>query len=664
MTKAEQRADLYRCEDAEVLLVACNTPARMAKGAVRALRERGDRRRLFRPQTLWPFPIKALEPLLAHGPADRGGGGERRAARGRAAAGAVATPAPARRIEIGHVRRMGGVLPSQRRDRRRRSRAAVKRRAHGVSTFYERFERHDHAAGLKGQDHPLLPRLRPRAGPQADLAEAIDELGLQDRTVAISPVGCSVFLYYYLDVGNTQAAHGRAPAVALGHKLANPEAIVISYQGDGDLASIGLAEIIHAAQLGLPVHGHLRQQRHLRHDRRPDGAHHADGPADRHQPHRPRPPHGRAAPHGRADGAARRHRLRGAGGALRRQAAGPGRARPSRRRCRLQVDGRGFAFVEVLAECPTHLGLTPPEAERWVAEKMVPVFPLGVKKEPTAEPLARPGRPTFHDPAELLARHRRHRGAGAALLHAASPTTGFGDDIAVKLAGAGGDGAQTAALLLTKAAINEGFDATHIPSYGPESRGGTSYADVRIAEDEVLSPAAPHPHVLVAFNAPSLARFGPEVRPGRRGGLRLDRGLAPPPALPAGRARRPGPLHRHRPRAGAEDGEERGGAGRAAGRDQPVPARDAGGRRPPGARLQAAAARPQRGGAGPRPARRRRRPTARRRWYVPAMAGPTEHHATARPRRLGRDARAAGVAAPAAAGGGGRRTSGPGRWSR
>jgi len=84
-------------------------------------------------------------------------------------------------------------------------------------------------------------------------------------------------------------------------------------------------------------------------------------------------------------------------------------------------------------------------------------------------------------------------------------------DVAIKLAGAGGDGAQTAAMLLAKAAINEGFDATHIPSYGPESRGGTSYADVHIARDEVLSPASPEPHVLVAFNAPSLSKFGPKV---------------------------------------------------------------------------------------------------------------------------------------------------------
>jgi Pyruvate/2-oxoacid:ferredoxin oxidoreductase gamma subunit len=91
------------------------------------------------------------------------------------------------------------------------------------------------------------------------------------------------------------------------------------------------------------------------------------------------------------------------------------------------------------------------------------------------------------------------------------PKTPWGDDIGIKLAGAGGDGAQTAALLLAIAAVNEGFDSTHIPSYGPESRGGTSYADVRIAREEVLSPAAPEPHVLVAFNAPSVVKFGPHV---------------------------------------------------------------------------------------------------------------------------------------------------------
>ena len=112
-----------------------------------------------------------------------------------------------------------------------------------TSAFYGKFERHAHGEGLKGHSTHYCPGCGHGLAHKY-LGEAIDELGIQDRTVAVSPVGCSVFLYYYFDVGNTQAAHGRAPAVAIGQKLANPESIVISYQGDGDLASIGLAEVL------------------------------------------------------------------------------------------------------------------------------------------------------------------------------------------------------------------------------------------------------------------------------------------------------------------------------------------------------------------------------------------------------------------------------------
>jgi 2-oxoisovalerate ferredoxin oxidoreductase beta subunit len=119
------------------------------------------------------------------------------------------------------------------------------------SVFYEKFERHAHGEGLKGHATHYCPGCGHGLAHKY-LAEAIDELGIQDHTVAISPVGCAVFLYYYFDVGNSQAPHGRAPAVALGHKMANPDSIVVSYQGDGDLASIGLAEIISTAQMAFP----------------------------------------------------------------------------------------------------------------------------------------------------------------------------------------------------------------------------------------------------------------------------------------------------------------------------------------------------------------------------------------------------------------------------
>jgi len=380
-----------------------------------------------------------------------------------------------------------------------------------MSLFYDEFERHDHAAGLKahsthycpGCGHGLVHKY---------LADAIEELGIQDRTIAISPVGCSVFLYYYLDVGNSQAAHGRAPAVALGHKLANPESIVISYQGDGDLASIGIAEIISVAQLGIPItvvfinnaiYGMTGGQM---------------APTTLMGQKTATSPYGRTRFTGEPlkvaevmaglDGPVyvERVALFDAKNRVKAQKA-------IKKAIRLQVEGKGFSLVEVLAECPTHLKLTPLESEKWVKEKMLPVFPLGVKKDLVREegwPLPPP--PSFM-PGKVLD-VIGSEGQASERFCQGFPKTAWGDDIGIKLAGAGGDGAQTAALLVTRAAINEGFDSTHIPSYGPESRGGTSYADVRIAAREVLSPAAPEPHVLVAFNAPSLAKFGPKVPAG------------------------------------------------------------------------------------------------------------------------------------------------------
>jgi 2-oxoisovalerate ferredoxin oxidoreductase beta subunit len=397
--------------------------------------------------------------------------------------------------------------------------------------FYPTFERHDHAAGLKahathycaGCGHGLVHRY---------LAESIDELGIQDRTVAISPVGCAVFMYYYLDVGNTQAAHGRAPAVALGHKLANPDSVVISYQGDGDLASIGLAEIFSAAQLGVPlsvifvnnaIYGMTGGQM---------------APTTLPGQKTTTSPQGRDRSMGQPLRVAEQMALLDGTSYVERVALYDAKQRVRAKKAikkalQLQIEGRGVGFVEILAECPTHLKGSAADAEKWVREVMVPFFPLGVKKDTTPEshPAWTPhGDPSFD--AETV----------AALFGADEPepvrtgeglAAALGDQVALKLAGAGGDGAQTAALLLARAAIHEGLDATHIPSYGPESRGGTSYADVRIARHAVASPAVPEPEVLVAFNAPSLERFGPLVRAG--GTILYDASVVPvAPELPEG----------------------------------------------------------------------------------------------------------------------------------
>ena len=379
-----------------------------------------------------------------------------------------------------------------------------------TTAFFEHFDRHAQGKGLKGGTthycpgcgHGLIHKY---------LAEAFVELGIQDRTVLLSPVGCSVFMYYYMDVGNVQCAHGRAPAVGLGHKMANPNAVVVSYQGDGDLASIGLAEIIHAAQLGVPItvifvnnaiYGMTGGQM---------------APTTLPGQTSTTTPRGRGVMEGSPMRVA--ETIAGLGGSayVERVALFDLKQRTRavkaiRKALQMQMEGRGFALVEILSECPTHVHLSPVDAQRWVRDQMLPYFPLGVYKDEAREPWFELEHPTF-EPDDVLG-----------VLGATSDTPprfceAFPEhldpvDIAMKFAGAGGDGAQTAAMLVAKAAINEGFDATHIPSYGPESRGGTSYADVHVARTEVLSPASGSPHVLLAFNAPSLTKFGPTVRAG------------------------------------------------------------------------------------------------------------------------------------------------------
>ena len=380
------------------------------------------------------------------------------------------------------------------------------------AVFYDKFERHAHGEGLKAHATHYCPGCGHGLA-QKYLSEAIEELGIKNRTIAVSPVGCSVFMYYYFDVGNTQAPHGRAPVVAVGHKLANPDSIVVTYQGDGDLASIGLAEIMHTAQLGIPITTIFIN----------NGTYGMTGgqmaPTSLIGQKTATSPQGRTANMGQPFKVAESIAVLDGPVYVERVALFDSKQRNRakaaiRKAMQVQIDHKGFAFIEVLAECPIQLHLDPLAAQEWVQRNMVPIFPLGVKKDVTAEvepwpPIARPN----FEPERILSV------VGASSKTAPRFAEGFPihlhpEDVAMKFAGAGGDGAQTAALLVARAALNEGFDATHIPSYGPESRGGTSYADVHIAQKEVLSPASPRPHILVAFNALSLRAFGPTVAPG------------------------------------------------------------------------------------------------------------------------------------------------------
>ena len=355
MTAGEQLADLYRCDDAEILLVACNTPAQLAKGAIKELRDEGLKVGLFRPVTLWPFPIEALRILLERVKrlvvVEASSGqleDELRLALSHAGCPCAATnePCPSH----------GWDPPVAGRDRRARAFPGGGALM-STSVFYSQFERHADGQGINAHSTTYCPGCGHGLA-QKYLAQAIDELEVQDRTVLVSPVGCSVFSYYYFDVGNTQAPHGRAPAVAIGHKTVNPDSIVICYQGDGDLASIGLAEIVSTAQLGIPItvifinnaiYGMTGGQM---------------APTTLIGQRTTTTPKGRTLLTGQPMKMAELISVLDGPVYVERVALYDNRRRTDAKRSikkalELQVAGTGFAFIEVLSECPVDLGLEP-----------------------------------------------------------------------------------------------------------------------------------------------------------------------------------------------------------------------------------------------------------------------------------------------------------------
>ncbi len=227
-----------------------------------------------------------------------------------------------------------------------------------------------------GCTHGIIHRL---------IGEVLDELGVRERTVGIAPVGCSVLAYEYFNTDFHEASHGRAPAVATGIKRARPDLIVFTYQGDGDLASIGMAEIIHCANRGEKVtvvfvnnaiYGMTGGQM------------------------APTTMPGQVAttcPMGRdvelagypIRVAELLSTLRTPAFVARASAHTPLHAVTAkemlRRAFSYQVEGTCFSLVEVLSTCPTNWGLPPAESTRWVEQNMVPYYPLGVFKTPEGE---------------------------------------------------------------------------------------------------------------------------------------------------------------------------------------------------------------------------------------------------------------------------------------
>jgi 2-oxoglutarate ferredoxin oxidoreductase subunit beta len=214
------------------------------------------------------------------------------------------------------------------------------------------------------------------------IAETIDELEIRDRTIGIAPVGCAVLAYDYLDVDMVEVAHGRAPAVATGMKRTNPDKIIFSYQGDGDLAAIGTAEIIHAAHRGEQitiifinnaVFGMTGGQM------------------------APTTVTGQVTattPRGRGTGGEGYplqicellSLLPGAIYIERCSVYNPAQVRKAKKAIKhafeLQLKGaEGLSLVEVLSPCPTYWRKTPVKAMEWIEQEMIKVFPLGCFKD-------------------------------------------------------------------------------------------------------------------------------------------------------------------------------------------------------------------------------------------------------------------------------------------
>lgn len=218
------------------------------------------------------------------------------------------------------------------------------------------------------------------------VGEVIDELGIRDRAIGVAPVGCAVFAYDYFDCDFQQAAHGRAPAVATGIRRAVPDAVVFTYQGDGDLASIGAAEIVHAAMRGEnitvifvnnAIYGMTGGQM---------------------APTTMVGQRTTTSPRGRDESTAGSpirisemlSTIPGASYVARVAATSPANVAKAKRAIRkafeVQLAGGGFSLVECLSTCPTNWGMTPVEAMGWLENNMIPYFPLSEFRTPEGGP--------------------------------------------------------------------------------------------------------------------------------------------------------------------------------------------------------------------------------------------------------------------------------------
>lgn len=308
------------------------------------------------------------------------------------------------------------------------------------------------------------------------IAEVIEEMGMEDKTIGVSPVGCAVFAYNYLDIDWQEAAHGRAPAVATAIKRLWPGRLVFTYQGDGDLACIGTAETIHALNRGEnitiifinnAIYGMTGGQM---------------APTTLVGMKTATCPYGRdVAIHGyplkMTEIAAT---LEGTAYVTRQSVHTVPAIRKAKKAIRKafenSMNGKGSNLVEIVSTCNSGWKMTPQASNDWMVEHMFPFYPLG----------------------DLKIKNKK--------------TETMKQEIII--AGFGGQGVLSMGKILAYSGLMEDKEVTWMPAYGPEQRGGTANVTVIVSDERISSPILSQYDTAIILNQPSLEKFEGKIKPG------------------------------------------------------------------------------------------------------------------------------------------------------
>ncbi len=404
---------------------------------------------------------------------------------------------------------------------------------------------------LYGRSNGFFPRFDRRPGPIKTnmhycpgcghgilhklIAETIEEFGIKDKTIMIAPVGCSVFSYYYYDCFGISAPHGRAPAVGTGLVRANPENIVVSYQGDGDLASIGFNQLLQAANRGEnltvffvnnAIYGMTGGQmaptslpgqktqtsplgRSVSNEGYPLKVSETVAALD-------------APVYVERVGLSTVQQIRKARLAV-------------RKALQNTIDRKGFSLVEFLSGCPVNLKMNAREMNEFIDNQMSRYFPLGVYKDlaDSRDPLVRPT--GIYEPEQVKELLYPVKVADGVAESFRNSSRIFQSERRIKLAGSGGQGVLSLGYMLATMGKLRNFNVSWLPSYGPEMRGGTANCSVVLNRNPIGCPMIDREcNLLVALHQPALDKYLPTLK--RNGILLYDASNAAYPEDVAERA--------------------------------------------------------------------------------------------------------------------------------